>query len=75
MVRSALEIELRKAAKARERAYSPADCGVSSSLEVSAPRTICASCCKAGSSSWYFFRNASQLHSATLWVNSTHGMS
>lgn len=46
-----------------DKAYSPGDCGDKSNRDVSAPRTMIANCCRAGSSSAYLARNASKLHS------------
>src|SRR5437667_10321928 len=56
-----------------DSAYNPADCGVKSSREVSAPRTIAARCCSARSVKLYFFKNASKLHNSPSCVNSTPG--
>src|SRR5215472_9072384 len=59
-----------------ETASRPGDCGVSSSRDVSAPRTISASASSAGSSIPYSLRKASKLHSSPSCENgSASGMS
>ena len=56
-------------------ANRPADCGVRSSREVSAPRTMSASLSSPGAVSLYSAMKASKLHFSPTWVNFTPGMS
>ena len=58
-----------------EIANSPDDCGVRSSRDVSAPRTISASLSRPGASSLYSAMKASKLHLSPTWLNFTPGMS
>ena len=62
------------AGRARSRT-GRADCGVRSSREVSAPRTMSASLSRPGASSLYLAMKASKLHFSPTWLNFTPGMS